>query len=615
MKRTCNLLLFIAISHVVSSPVSMTETSGEPYQCMQEVTISDYANANGLEISQVACPNGHFCDEPNIRDLYGYDSTNSITYIKLFFTIVREDDSTNPAITPQILDQQMQQLNDDFLPYGIQYEYNWRYYESSYFRVFSAPSYFSCDSMRQVMYVSPETQYNVIATHLINPGNSWTTNPTLFDPMGYRSGSIMSTNPLGAQFTGDLSRHVFSHELGHVFGLIHTYWGYNELASCINMCAENLATGSSDFAGDRCSDTPPERWWSGETFAGAGLDSCSGLAWPIYPNKNHMNISIYGANKLFSPQQVSRIYCYMEDYWQHIIAGVRMSADTTFGKAPFTVNFSGWSDKNVNSWFWDFGDGDTSVVQNPQHQFDTPGVYTIETNINSNEGEYTQIKNSYILVHDDTVKTIELTSSPGDTVLLPISMTNFIPVTKMTIPVTFTGIMALTVLDVSTEGTRAETSTSTIVNYDSFNKRYTFILETPFGEPVNPDTGIVAYMKIIVPSGPPDSLSVSVSPYSSYDVLNEYYDNVYTPVTSGSYLIRSGCCENIRGNIDGDALDQVDISDLVYYVDYSFGSPQGPAPSCYEEADVDNNGSLDIADIVYLVSYMFSGGPVPMSCF
>jgi len=214
IKPSCNLLVIIAIVHAVLSLVAIAETSNKPYHCMQEITISEYANANGLDISQVACPNGHFCDEPNIRDLYGYDSTNSITYIKLFFTIVREDDSTNPAITPQILGQQMQQLNADYLPYGIQYEYDWRYYESSYFRVFSAPSYFSCDSMRQVMYVSPETQYNVIATELHDPGNSWTTNPTLFDPMGYRSGSVMSTNALGAQFTGDLSRHVFSHELG-----------------------------------------------------------------------------------------------------------------------------------------------------------------------------------------------------------------------------------------------------------------------------------------------------------------------------------------------------------------------------------------------------------------
>ena len=77
----------------------------------------------------------------------------------------------------------------------------------------------------------------------------------------------------------------------------------------------------------------------------------------------------------------------------------------------------------------------------------------------------------------------------------------------------------------------------------------------------------------------------------------------------------SCCIPPIRGNVDYDPGDIIDISDLVYLVDYMFTG--GPAPVCIEEADMDcSNGPspIDIADLVYLVDYMFNLGPVPCRC-
>ena len=81
------------------------------------------------------------------------------------------------------------------------------------------------------------------------------------------------------------------------------------------------------------------------------------------------------------------------------------------------------------------------------------------------------------------------------------------------------------------------------------------------------------------------------------------------------------CIPPMRGNIDMDPLDQIDISDLVYLVDYMFTG--GPAPPCWPEANVDcsddGNGvegpeDIDISDLVYLVDYMFNQGPTPCRC-
>ncbi len=80
-------------------------------------------------------------------------------------------------------------------------------------------------------------------------------------------------------------------------------------------------------------------------------------------------------------------------------------------------------------------------------------------------------------------------------------------------------------------------------------------------------------------------------------------------------LCDAGCCQNpIRGNIDYDFADEIDISDLVYFVSYIFQG--GPEPPCVEEANVDGDQaeSIDIADLVYLVDYMFNSGPAPADC-
>ena len=74
------------------------------------------------------------------------------------------------------------------------------------------------------------------------------------------------------------------------------------------------------------------------------------------------------------------------------------------------------------------------------------------------------------------------------------------------------------------------------------------------------------------------------------------------------------CCVGVRGNIDRDPLETVDIADLVYLVDYMFSTPSGPEPPCAAEADVNADTAQDVADLVYLVDYMFNFGPSPLVC-
>ena len=83
-------------------------------------------------------------------------------------------------------------------------------------------------------------------------------------------------------------------------------------------------------------------------------------------------------------------------------------------------------------------------------------------------------------------------------------------------------------------------------------------------------------------------------------------------VTKLSEPIVSCCLPPIRGNVDYDPGDVIDISDLVYEVDYMFNG--GPPPPCLDEADINGAGGIDISDLVYLVDYMFNEGPEPAPC-
>jgi hypothetical protein len=47
-------------------------------------------------------------------------------------------------------------------------------------------------------------------------------------------------------------------------------------------------------------------------------------------------------------------------------------------------------------------------------------------------------------------------------------------------------------------------------------------------------------------------------------------------------------------------------------VNYLFKS--GAAPACLIEGDVDASGSINVTDLVYLVNYIFKGGAVPPDC-
>lgn len=61
-----------------------------------------------------------------------------------------------------------------------------------------------------------------------------------------------------------------------------------------------------------------------------------------------------------------------------------------------TVNFSDLSYGLPNSWNWNFGDGTSSIQQNPSHTYTSPGIFTITLIVTNQNGADTIIKTNYI---------------------------------------------------------------------------------------------------------------------------------------------------------------------------------------------------------------------------
>lgn len=60
----------------------------------------------------------------------------------------------------------------------------------------------------------------------------------------------------------------------------------------------------------------------------------------------------------------------MLNVYQHTYVGnVSFTANTTAGPSPLSIQFTGTAFGNPDSYFWDFGDGNTSVQQSPSHTF------------------------------------------------------------------------------------------------------------------------------------------------------------------------------------------------------------------------------------------------------
>ncbi|WP_274924109.1 PKD domain-containing protein [Methanogenium marinum] len=102
---------------------------------------------------------------------------------------------------------------------------------------------------------------------------------------------------------------------------------------------------------------------------------------------------------------------------------VDFTATPVTGYAPLTVTFTDETTESPSAWLWEFGDGDTSVEQNPVHTYECAGVYSVSLTATNVYGSKTAEKERFVTVSypndggnsDDSTPFVKQTPTPTPT--------------------------------------------------------------------------------------------------------------------------------------------------------------------------------------------------------
>ncbi len=288
--------------------------------------------------------------------------------------------------------------------------------------------------------------------------------------------------------------------------------------------------------------------------------------------------------------------------------GANFTADVTQSDAPQTIQFTDLSTMATPTWEWNFGDGDSSFVQNPSHTYTEAGAYNVSLTIDTEYGPLTSEKLNYIILLGDTLTFKSDSVFAGQTAVMSVELSNSQPLNRIMLPFTYGGNSLLAYDSISLGNRTTYFERLAFLTSDPVNKRFTVELVADYGGGAPPLTkGTGEILKIFFSTDPQALGGVS----DDVDSTNFIYSvALESDVLSYAPEVYSGSLSTIvvkRG--DANYSQTIDIVDLTYIVDYLFKG--GPFPVSLQAGDADADLSINIDDITYLVEYLFKGGPPP----
>ncbi|WP_170227037.1 PKD domain-containing protein [Luteibaculum oceani] len=193
------------------------------------------------------------------------------------------------------------------------------------------------------------------------------------------------------------TNNTLTHEMGHHLNLLHPF---ND-----DSCSETDCSTQGDFV---C-DTPPTTLNSN-----CNSPACSGTQLV----ENYMDYTGEDCANMFTEGQKLRMRAVLEGFSRSSLTS-SVGCNSTFATANFqadktevglgeTVTFTDISTglPALNSWTWDFGDGNTSDQQNPTHSYTSGGFKTVTLTVSNGTNTDVEIKSDYILVNDEASGTL-----------------------------------------------------------------------------------------------------------------------------------------------------------------------------------------------------------------
>jgi hypothetical protein len=284
--------------------------------CQTEIAFARrYPDRKGLQ-SAAACPLEGDCDNASVRDESIPGPSSPPLTIRLKFNVFAMDNGRRAMATQADVDAQVDQLNSDYAPVGINFSYTTEFINSTAYRNFSDVEE---SAMKSAYADAPDQQVNIyvvdiLAGYLGVGTFAW--DPNALGPLG---GIIVDGDWFGA------GQKTLTHELGHNLGLWHTHHGVSEVAQC-SACWERADGLDGDATGDFCSDTDPTpvNYYCSPP---GGTDPCSGIDWGPTDPQNYMGYAADACYTEFSPQQWGRMHCWINSVLQGWVESATPTCD------------------------------------------------------------------------------------------------------------------------------------------------------------------------------------------------------------------------------------------------------------------------------------------------
>jgi PKD repeat protein len=360
------------------------------------------------------------CDVAATRDANIPTAGQALKWIKIRWTVV-QNGGPNTNVSQSELDLLMLELRNDFQAFGIDFCADPAQFVSNatFYNLDVNSEDFALKNTYGANYTQVLNVYVVNTISLSATGGAGGYARFPYDPFGgtnVRGGIVL------ARSNASPGTHTLSHEMGHVFGLHHTFRGVDEVATCTN-CYErvtnvNGSAANGDTEGDWCSDTNPHTVNTYNCFDPPGpANVCDAFTWNNTPIDNHMSYSF--CTTTFSPQQSGRMHCMIDRYlssWTSfgaVTCGAQppvasFTGSPTRYQAPSTVTFTDLSQPAtlITSWEWDFDLANlggvtpaTATGQTPPTvTYANPGLYTVRLIVRNANGSDTLIRTDYIEV-------------------------------------------------------------------------------------------------------------------------------------------------------------------------------------------------------------------------
>ena len=122
----------------------------------------------------------------------------------------------------------------------------------------------------------------------------------------------------------------------------------------------------------------------------------------------------------WNPQNISFVAIIIDNATGEVVNAVKIKLNIPSALAEFTASSTSicpsesvtFTDASISatSWNWDFGDGSTSVLQNPSHVYNSTGNYTVTLTVSNATESDIETKTNYITVLASTL----INSQPGN---------------------------------------------------------------------------------------------------------------------------------------------------------------------------------------------------------